>query len=666
MKRITLLLTSLFIAVTLSSQTRDNLLNNLIQKQDYVSGRVSSFDRGGGNADAMPIGAGETKTIAEIQGPGIIHHIWVTINAEEFYGKKIVLRMYWDDEKEPSVEAPIGDFFGVGHGLNRNYASLPFVCTSEGRARNCYWLMPFNKSARIEVTNEGSSRVNAFYYYVDYRQVEELPADTRYFHAQYHQEFPPEPIVSSLGWGESNLDGKENYLFLDAKGEGHYVGVSYSILNRSPGWWGEGDDFIWIDGEETPSLMGTGSEDYFCDAWGMRESESLFYGCPLQEHGYDPGDKATVYRFHINDPIPFTKSIKVSIEHGHANARSDYLSSVAYWYQAEPHKPFPTLPSVKNRLPFAVESDRNSFPFTGLEISEHSEGVQTSMDSMLYYDSQGTTLRQLKVEFTGTGDEIAFQVNVPAMDKYRVTAAITKGMNHAKVSLGFGDAKEVIVDGYSDAEVKITDVSLGEFVLEGGNQLFTVRCEGNNPASSGMGAGLVSVKLEPVKSFIGEWSVIGSFDNPEDNIERRGLEKVYPPEREINLKKSYTGKNHTLVKWQTVIADSDGLVNLDPVFVPNNDKAVAYALTYVWSPDNRDITIYIGSDDGCRVWINDELIHHKLLNRPAIADDDNVDCALKKGWNKLLVKIEDNTGGWGFYFRIPDVDNQLKFSPNKN
>jgi len=662
LKMMLFLLISLLISSLLFSQDQSNLLNNLTRKQDYVSKRISSYNRTGANADYTPFGPGETKTIAEIKGPGIIHHIWLTVAGPEFYGKKMIVRMYWDDEKEASVEAPLGDFFGIGHGLNRNYASLPFVCSADGRARNSYWMMPFKKSARIEITNEGPTRVGAFYYYIDYREVKELPEDTRYFHAQYHQEFPPDPVITSLHWNECNLDGKENYLFLDAKGAGHYVGVSYSILNRSSSWWGEGDDFIWVDGEEKPSLLGTGSEDYFCDAWGMRESQSLFYGCPLQEEGFEPGDKASVYRFHINDPIPFTKSIKVSIEHGHANIRSDYLSSVAYWYQTEPHKPFPALPSVESRLPFAVDSDENSLPISELEIANKSNGVKTKIDSLLYYYSDGKKLSQLNVQFNSKDDEIIFPVNIPGTDKYRVSAVIMNSKNSAKMSLGFGNEKDVMVDGFADDDMKMTNVSIGEFVLEDGEQSFTVRCKGKNSLSSGMEAGLVSIKLEPVRNFVREWSVIGAFDNPVENNERKGLEKKYPPEKEIKLKKSYKGINNSETKWQIVKAEKDGLINMDPLFVPNNENVVAYALCYVWSPDKRDIKIYMGSDDGCRVWMNNRLIHHSLLNRAAKPDDFNFNGSLKKGWNKMLVKVEDDTGGWGFYLRIPDADNQLKFS----
>jgi hypothetical protein len=317
-----------------------DLLSKLAAPQDYVSKRVSSYDRSGGNKDSLTIAAGGTAVLAELKGPGAIHHIWVTIAAEPFYAGKLVLRAYWDGEAAPSIEAPIGDFFGVGHGLNRNFASLPITCSSEGRARNCYWYMPFGQSARLTVTNEGGQEVPAFYYYIDYRELPALPAGTPAFHAQYRQEFPCVP--------------GRNYTLLEAEGRGHYVGCNLSVLQRAMGWWGEGDDQIFVDGESFPSLHGTGSEDYFSDGWGMRESQSPFYGCPLQEEDFQAGAKATVYRFHIPDPIPFRKSLRVTIEHGHANDRSDFYSSTAYWYQAEPHKPFPVLPAVQARLPFAL------------------------------------------------------------------------------------------------------------------------------------------------------------------------------------------------------------------------------------------------------------------------------------------------------------------------
>jgi hypothetical protein len=655
---------SILIAGQIFSQDSSNLLQNLTQKQDYISKRISSFDRTGANRDFYSIEPGTTLILAEINGPAIIHHIWVTINAEPFYGKKIVLRMYWDNETNPSVEAPIGDFFGVGHGLNRNYASLPFVCSSEGRARNCFWQMPFRKSAKIEVTNEGSQPVGSFYYYIDYREVKELPADTRYFHAQYRQEFPPIAVKFKRGQPKQNLDGKNNYLFLDAEGAGHYVGVSYSILNRTSGWWGEGDDFIWVDGEKFQSFNGTGSEDYFCDAWGMRESQSLFYGCPLQEPGYDPGDKATVYRFHIADPIPFTRSIKVSIEHGHANDRSDYLSCVVYWYQTEPHKQFAALTPVKDRLPFAVEMDRNALKFAYFKIMSHSDGVIPLVDSLIFYDQVGRKLSALGFGFKEIKDEVAVELPIPATEKYDVKLLLTKGKDRAQFSLGFDDQQTIKLDGYSNKEQELAEVDLGKMLLKEGKQRLIVTCEGKNPASEGMRAQLVALKLTPEREFIREWYVIGPFDNPGSGYDTEGLMIAYPPEREIDLQKSYKGKNGIDVRWQKLQAEASGLINFEKYLTPK-DYTVAYALTYVWSPDERIAKNYAGSDDGIRIWLNDQLIHDHLVKRGPIPDNDRIDGTLKKGWNKLLVKIEQGEGMWGFYLRIPDPEKELKFNVDK-
>ncbi len=310
---------------------RGGILGQLSRPLGTDSYRASSWDRSGGNADARPIPSGGKLTLAELEGPGVVTHIWCTVAAEEYYSRKLILRAWWDGAEEPSIEAPLGDFFAVGHGIDRPVNSLPIRVTSDGRARNCFWPMPFHKSARFEIENQGAETVRSFYYYIDYKRVPSLPNDELYFHARYRQEWPC-PKIDLQG---INLDGAQNYVILETEGRGTYVGCNLSITNNAPGWWGEGDDFFWIDGKTEPRLNGTGSEDYFCDAWGMREIDGLFYGCPLFS-GLKLGDVCTVYRFHIADPIPFKKSLKFSIEHGHANDRSDNFSSVAYWYQDRP------------------------------------------------------------------------------------------------------------------------------------------------------------------------------------------------------------------------------------------------------------------------------------------------------------------------------------------
>jgi hypothetical protein len=335
-------------------------LFSLTQPHDYVQKRVSSYDRTGANADFRSIAPAATLDLLDVSGPGLITHIWITIaSPEQFHLKKLVLRMYWDGEASPSVEAPIGDFFGLGLGEYFLYQSVPLAVAAD-KALNSFFPMPFQRRAHITVTNEGKERVHAFYFNIDYRSCSNpLPADTLYFHAQYRQQAPSKGWTSD--WSSNgdpkvdarkNLDGKDNYVWLEATGRGHFVGVTMSVLQNQDGWWGEGDDMFFVDGESLPSINGTGSEDYFLGAWdfGSHAFSYGLMGAPVkgEEHA---GSRSSVYRFHLDSPIPFTKSLRATIEHGHANHRSDNFFSVVYWYQTEPHAAPPELPPVEARIP---------------------------------------------------------------------------------------------------------------------------------------------------------------------------------------------------------------------------------------------------------------------------------------------------------------------------
>ena len=330
------------------------------RQQTYTPHRVSSTDPLGANADSRKVAPGATFTVMDADGPGAISHIWFTIaDNEPYHLKKIVLRIYWDGEATPSVEAPIGDFFGLGLGAYHSWQSQPLSVGSI-KALNSYFPMPFAKHARITVTNEGSQPIGDLYYNIDYRSfAKPLPAGTLYFHAQYRQSQP------NHGWtnnwvrnndpqveNKPNLTGDDNYVWMEAQGHGQFVGVTMSVLQNQDNWWGEGDDMFFIDGEKTPSIVGTGTEDYFQGAWdfGGEPFSYQLYGAPVVGEEV-AGSRSSVYRFHLDQPIPFSKSFKATIEHGSANHRSDNFSSVAYWYQAEPHAPFPALPKVADRLP---------------------------------------------------------------------------------------------------------------------------------------------------------------------------------------------------------------------------------------------------------------------------------------------------------------------------
>jgi hypothetical protein len=335
-------------------------LSDLISPHNYIQKRASSYDRSGGNDDFVKIAPGNTITLLDGAGPGIITHIWMTIaSPEKYHLKKLVLRMYWDGEASASVEAPVGDFFGLGLGDYFQFESTPLAVAPD-KALNSFFLMPFRKRARITNSNEGSADVDAFYFNIDYQSLKtDLPPDTMYFHAQYRQATPArgwttqwesngDPIVNT----KRNVDGENNYVWMEATGQGHFVGVTMSVLQNQDGWWGEGDDMFFVDGEKRPSINGTGSEDYFLGAWdfGDHPFSYALFGAPVKGTEF-AGSRSSVYRFHLDSPIPFTKSLRATIEHGHANHRSDNFYSVAYWYQLEPHAAFPPLPAVEQRLP---------------------------------------------------------------------------------------------------------------------------------------------------------------------------------------------------------------------------------------------------------------------------------------------------------------------------
>jgi hypothetical protein len=374
----TILVLVLIIHGPLFAQQSSATISEIWQLRDYSSHRISSYDTTGANDDGNwqnKIKPNETRVIGQVGGPGVIKHIWITIATDEpDHLKKIVIRMYWDGEATPSVETPIGDFFGLGLGKYFLYES-EFLSVGSQRALNCSLPMPFLKSAKITVTNEGEKEINAFYYNIDWEKHRSLPKNTAYFHAQYRQQVPTDGTTSD--WKRNgdhkintakNKSGDGNYIIMEAQGKGHFLGVTHSIIQNQGDWWGEGDEMIFIDGATTPQIHGTGAEDYYLGAWcyggcginpfgnQMPTFDYAGYGNP-RNGGDDRGAEWTVYRFHTESPVVFNKSIRMTIEHGHANHRSDNYYTVAYWYQAEPHSPFPVLPSVNERIPRMVNTE---------------------------------------------------------------------------------------------------------------------------------------------------------------------------------------------------------------------------------------------------------------------------------------------------------------------
>jgi hypothetical protein len=480
------------VAAAFAQSPSGNPLAGLEQLKNFDSQRASSSDPNWkhGNGDFREIPPGETRTLADLEGPGTVAHIWFTIahNAKN-YSRLLTLRMYWDGEKNPSVECPIGDFFGVGHGADVPYSSLPVRVSSEGRGRNCYWPMPFRKSAKITVTNESNVTCWAFFYYIDWQKQPSLPEDTAYFHAMYRQEFPC-------------VMGK-NYLLADIEGRGHYVGTVQSVVNVSDGWYGEGDDFFFIDGEKEPRLRGTGTEDYFCDGWGFRHADGPYFGVPIFD-GYRAGDCISVYRWHIPDPVAFKKSLRVEIEHkgsqefpdGKSSGfipRDDLMSSVAYWYQAEPHKPWPALPPGLERLPF-----RETTLATGEKAAAEAKHSNAPVELLSPPGPMDGKLFTLKPAGADAWLEIPFRTEKEESGVLQLRAC--KG-NDGGIYRILLDGKPAGTIDFYGPEAAVAPEKLGWRELPPGNHTLRFECAGKNPASAGCHVTIESVSLKtPVYS----------------------------------------------------------------------------------------------------------------------------------------------------------------------
>ena len=308
--------------------------------------------RGWKVSPSVTIKSKTTFTIAEIDGSGAIQHIWMTPTGN---WRNSIIRFYWDDETTPSVETPVGDFFGMGWGQYAPLQSLA-VCVNPGSAFNCYWPMPFRKKCKITMENIDEKDM-ILYYQVDYT-LTEVPADAAYFHAQFRRVNP--------------LPYKEDYVLVDSiRGKGQYVGTYMAWGVHNNGWWGEGEIKFFMDGDtEYPTICGTGTEDYFCGSYDFDTRKKNAAGVEVVDYTefsnaytglhqvirgdghYNIAQRFGMYRWHITDPVRFEKNLKVTIQalgwrsNGRYLPLQDDISSVVFWYQAEPHTAFPVLPST--------------------------------------------------------------------------------------------------------------------------------------------------------------------------------------------------------------------------------------------------------------------------------------------------------------------------------
>ena len=458
------------------------------------------------NYDNFRVAPGETHVLLDEKGPGVITHIWITFLGPEPQDwapegsanhQEMLLRMFWDGNPRPAVEAPVGDFFANSFGKRSEVISLPVV-VEDADSYNCYWHMPFRKSARIEIENQSDKPIGLLYYNIDWIKKEKLPDDTPYFYAQYRQEYPVQK-------------GKD-YVLLETKGKGHYVGTVLAVRTRSPAWFGEGDEKIYIDGEAKPSIWGTGTEDYFLSAWGLKTTSTPYFGVQYFDQWGIVGGHTSAYRWHINDPLVFNTGIKVTLEHfgwispdenpqyksTSWNESEDDYASVAFWYQTgestftarAPHARERKLPSLEREIVRAAEF---------ADEKHHGAGGARTQQLALY---EGRQLLYMPTQAEDAWIEIPFTVS--KKEPLRLLLNMTKSYDFGRyqaflngVSLG-GD-----IDLYS-AKVVNEEVHLLDFWPEPGPYTLRLKCVGKHPHSTGFYCGLESVRLRERRPRVAE------------------------------------------------------------------------------------------------------------------------------------------------------------------
>ena len=458
------------------------------------------------NWDNFNVPANGTHVLLEAPGPGVITHIWITFlgpDPEDWAPQgsanhqELMLRMYWDGNPRPAVEVPVGDFFANCFGKRSQVISIPVVVEG-GDSYNCYWRMPFRKSARIEIENQSGKPLSLLYYNIDWIRLDTLSKDTPYFYAQYRQEYP--------------VRKGEDYILLETIGKGHYVGTVLGVRMRSPSWFGEGDEKIYVDGEAKPSIWGTGTEDYFLSAWGLETASTPCFGVPF----YDQrtiGGHTSAYRWHLSDPIVFKTGIKVTLEHmgwiskdenpeckaTSWNEREDDYASVAFWYQTgvptftvhAPRAEERRLPSLDRVIVYARD-------FAGAR--RHGEGEVTIQASDLY-GGEVPIYRPSQQAKAWLEIPIEVKAKEPLRLAIYATSAPDGGRYQTLLDgMKIGEPLDFHSDGPAAREFQLLD-----FWPDPGTYTLRLECVGKNPRSTGYALGIESVRLLERRPRVAEY-----------------------------------------------------------------------------------------------------------------------------------------------------------------
>ncbi len=484
------------------------------------------------NRDNFRVPPGATHVLMDVEGPGVVTHMWITFLGPEPHPwakdgsanhQELLLRIYYDGSERPGVEAPLGDFFAGCFGKRSEVVSTA-VIVEGGDSYNCFWHMPFRKSCRVEIVNESDKPLSLLYYNIDWIKKDSLPEDTPYFYAQYTQSYP--------------LETGQPYTLLETEGKGHYVGTVFCVRTRSPYWFGEGDEMVTIDGEKIPSVWGTGTEDYFLCAWGLERTLTPYFGVPYFDQWGIVGGHTSAYRWHVNDPFVFQKSIKVQFETfgwiapdetprnvaNSWNPREDDYASVAFWYQTgtptfaarAPHARDRKLPNIERTIIIPSGRDYGQKPvdeeLIRIEYDGRKDKAMEEAQTVRYPEHFDYYPLYMPLVPAGEGDtsapvstaapkdeeprhsiEIRFEVEEKEPLRLLINVALGPNLGIYVVTLD-GVPMGERMDFYAP-EVSQREFHFLDFWPEPGTYTLRLTCVGKNHLSSGHGLMIESVRL---------------------------------------------------------------------------------------------------------------------------------------------------------------------------
>jgi len=450
------------------------------------------------NADNSRVMAGKTKVVLDVKGPGVITHMWYTflapgkhpwaINGSATH-QEMLLRIFYDGHETPDIEVPFGDFFANCFGKRSEVISLP-VIVEDADSYNCFWPMPFRKSVRVEVVNQSKDKnINLLYYNIDWVKKESLPKETPYFYARYNQEYPTKP--------------GGDYVILETEGKGHYVGTVMGVRTRSPAWFGEGDEKIYIDGEKDASIWGTGTEDYFLSAWGLKSGVNTpYFGTVYFDQWGIVGGHTSAFRWHLADPVVFNDKIKVTIEHygwispdenierrAHSwNEREDDFASVAYWYQTGTPTGQSVVPPAEERI---LPNLDVIVPAKDVIAAKSFKGGTVQAQEDLEWYMKGQLL------FTPAGDQAIVDIPFEISEKkpVRLLMSVTKSPDYGIWQAYLNGIKVGPPMNLYDESAHEWEHHLLDFWPEPGHYTLQLKLIGKDQRSTGKNLGIESVRL---------------------------------------------------------------------------------------------------------------------------------------------------------------------------